>query len=137
MGTLRAERARGKIDLEAWEEAIATALLGAGARLLEGLLAEAGCGRRKPPVLDKKGHPMQSLGVREKTIVTVLGEVKLRRSVFLAQNAQETRVPLDEMLKVEDTPVFSGRAASDGTSRQPHFLRGGERRPGRAWAHPG
>ncbi len=103
---MRAERARGQIDLEAWEEAIATAVLAAGARLLEGLLAETGCGRRPTPVLDAEGRPMQSLGVRAKTLTTVLGEVRLRRSVFHALEGAQTRVPLDEELGVAGT-IFS------------------------------
>jgi hypothetical protein len=76
--------------------------------LLEGLLAESGCGRRATPVLDAQGRPMQSVGVREKTLTTVLGEVRLRRSVFHAVEGAQTRVPLDEQLGVEGTSFSPG-----------------------------
>jgi len=77
-----------------------------GARLLEGLLADAGCGRRREPLLDAKGCPMRSIGVRTKTISTLLGEVTLRRSVFQDEAGECTRIPLDERLGVEGT-IFS------------------------------
>lgn len=106
MASLQKARDRGDTDLEAWEEAIRKAVLSYGAHLLEGLLAQAGCGRRKDPVLNAAGHPMHSLGVRSKTITTLLGEVTLRRSVFEDENGGPTRIPLDECLGVDGT-VFS------------------------------
>lgn len=108
MGALRAERDRdpAHLDLDACEQAIRTAVLELGAGLLEDLLAQSGCGRRKEPLLDSQGDPMQSTGVHAKTIATLLGKVRLRRSLFVSQNTGETRAPLDEALGVEDT-LFS------------------------------
>jgi hypothetical protein len=108
LGKLRAERNRGQIDLEAWEEAICTAVLQAGARLLETLLEGAGRGRRKEPVFDADGNRMQSLGLREKILTSVLGEVRLRRSVFRTVGGAQTRAPLDELLGVEGTSFSPG-----------------------------
>jgi hypothetical protein len=106
MSALHVEREQGRVDLEAWEQAIRTAVLHAGARLLEGLLEQAGCGRRQEPLLDCAGRPMESIGVREKTLTTLLGPVRLRRSVFHSEHNGQTRAPLDETLGVEDT-LFS------------------------------
>lgn len=80
MASLHKARDQGDFDMEAWEEAIRNAVLRYGAKLLEGLLAKAGCGRRDAPVLDAEGQPMHSIGVRQKTLTTLLGKVTLRRS---------------------------------------------------------
>lgn len=108
MASLHKARDRGDFDLEAWEEAIRNAVLRYGASLLEGLLAKAGCGRREAPVLDAGGQPMHSIGVRQKTITTLLGEVTLRRSVFEDARGTCTRIPLDESLGVTGTSFSPG-----------------------------
>jgi len=108
MASLHKARDLGDFDLEAWEEAIRNAVLRYGASLLEGLLAKAGCGRRKAPVLDASGQPMHSIGVRQKTITTLLGEVTLRRSVFEDAGGTHTRTPLDESLGVNGTSFSPG-----------------------------
>lgn len=108
MASLHKARDRGDFDLEAWEEAIRNAVLRYGASLLEGLLAKAGCGRREAPVLDAGGQPMRSIGVRQKTITTLLGEVPLRRSVFKNSQGTRTRIPLDESLGVTGTSFSPG-----------------------------
>ncbi len=108
MTSLHKARDRGDFDLEAWEEAIRNAVLCYGASLLEGLLAKAGCGRRDAPVLDVDGQPMHSIGVRQKTITTLLGEVTLRRSVFQSTTTNHSRIPLDENLGVNGTSFSPG-----------------------------
>jgi hypothetical protein len=108
MVSLHKARDRGDLDLEAWEEAIRRAVLSYGASLLEGLLAKAGCGRREAPLLDADGQPMQSIGVRQKTISTLLGKVTLRRSVFQDAGGTHTRIPLDESLGVNGTSFSPG-----------------------------
>jgi hypothetical protein len=108
MASLHKARDRGDYDLEAWEEAIRNAVLRYGASLLEGLLAKAGCGRREAPVLDASGQPMHSIGVRQKTITTLLGEVTLQRSVFEDAGGTHTRIPLDESLGVTGTSFSPG-----------------------------
>jgi len=57
---------RGETDFEAWEDAIRDAVLRLGANLLEGLLADAGCGRRKEPLFAANGQSMHSIGVPRK-----------------------------------------------------------------------
>jgi hypothetical protein len=108
MASLHKARDQGDFDMEAWEEAIRNAVLRYGANLLEGLLAKAGCGRRDAPVLDADGHPMHSIGVRQKTLTTLLGKVTLRRSVFKDATGTRTRIPLDESLGVTGTSFSPG-----------------------------
>ena len=108
MASLHKARDEGRHDLEAWEEAIRKAVLCLGASLLEGLLENMGCGRRDTPLLDKDGQPMHSIGVRQKTITTLLGEVTLRRSVFKNAKGTHTCIPLDESLGVNGTSFSPG-----------------------------
>ena len=108
MTSLHKARNRGDLDLEAWEEAIRNAVLRYGANLLEGLLASAGCGRRKDPVLDENKQPMHSIGVRHKTITTLLGKVTLARSVFQNEQGTQSCIPLDESLGVNRTSFSPG-----------------------------
>jgi len=49
---LRRVAAEKSIDLEAWEQGLMSAVLSAGARVLEGLLRRVGCGRM--PFLDRQ-----------------------------------------------------------------------------------
>jgi hypothetical protein len=108
MASLQKAREHGEHELDAWEEAIRNAVLNYGASLLQGLLAKAGCGRRKEPLLTPDGHPMHSIGVRTKTITTLLGQVTLRRSVFADASGCHTRIPLDESLGVAGTCFSPG-----------------------------
>ena len=71
------------VDLEAWESALRTAVLKAGASVLEALLHGVGCGRRAQGVLCQCGEAMKSVGLREKTVHTILGPVRFRRSLYL------------------------------------------------------
>jgi hypothetical protein len=79
------------------------AVLSYGASLLTDLLSETGCGRRDTPLLDDNGQPMHSIGTRPKTLATLFGEVTIRRSVFRSSDGTQTRIPLDETLRVEGT----------------------------------
>ena len=108
IGSLRKARERGDFDLEAWEEAILRAAIGYGANLLAELLSESGCGRPSKPVLDDDDQPMHSIGVRPKTITTLLGKITFRRSVFRNASGTLTSIPLDQTLGVEGTAFSPG-----------------------------
>lgn len=51
---------------------------------------------------------MHSIGVRPKTITTLLGKITFRRSVFKNASGTQTRIPLDETLGVEGTAFSPG-----------------------------
>lgn len=98
-----------KTDLEAWEFSLRRAVLATGARVLEGVLENICCGRREEPIVCVScGQRMDSVGVREKTIQTVLGPVRLRRSLYICPGCKESRVPGDELLDVEQTGLSPG-----------------------------
>jgi len=95
-------------DLEAWEEAIRIAVLAAGAGVLERLLTDVCCGKRDEAVVCACGARMQSRGVREKELRTILGPLTLRRTMFQCPDCGATRLPGDEALNVADTSFSPG-----------------------------
>lgn len=82
--------------------------MAAGARIMEDMLAEIGCGRRAEPVVCSCGEHMNSVGVREKPLRTILGEMRFRRSLFICPVCGRTRMPGDEMLDIENTSFSPG-----------------------------
>lgn len=103
--TLRQHKA---VDLEAWEQALCEAVLSAGAKLLEKLLAGVGCGRPPRRLLSSTAQPMHSIGRREKTLQTILGPVRWRRSLFVDPDTGESRCLGDEALDVVGTSFSPG-----------------------------
>jgi len=103
----RASEQRG-IDLEAWEFGLRAAVLCAGARLLEQMLAGIGCGRRLEPVACSCGRQMRSKGLREKRLKTVVGDIRFRRSLFVCSGCGASRFPGDELLDIAGTTFSPG-----------------------------
>jgi len=97
------------VDLEAWESALRMAVLKAGASVLEALLHGVGCGRRTQGVLCHQcGGAMKSIGLREKTVHTILGPVRFRRSLYLCPECGCGRFPGDETLGITGTMFSPG-----------------------------
>ena len=87
------------------------AMLQAGAKILEQVLTQVGRGLRREPLLCADNHlacPMQSLGLREKTIRTILGSVRFARSAFRCPVCGKIRYPGDEALGVVGTGFSPG-----------------------------
>ena len=97
-----------KFDLEAVESALRKAVLVAGAKVLGGLLEGIGCGRREHPVLCHCGSIMQSKGIENKTLVTIMGPVPFSRSRYECDDCGETRYPGDEEMDVVGTKRTPG-----------------------------
>lgn len=96
------------MDLEAWERGFRAAVLAAGAKLLEQMLAGIGTGRRSDPVVCKCGTRMESVGLRSKILLTVLGPVTLNRSWFICPRCGEGCAVADEALNVSRTSFSPG-----------------------------
>jgi hypothetical protein len=90
-------------DLEAWETALRAAVLCAGARVLGDLLEGIGSGKGHEAVVCKCGTRMQSLGLKSKEVLTILGPVSYTRSMFQCPACQATRYPGDEQLDIVET----------------------------------
>jgi len=100
------------MDLEALEWALRAAALAAGARLLENLLEKVGVGRRDQPVVCVCGAVMASLGVRNKSVLTMLRPIAFGRSAFQCPVCDGIRYPGDEELDI------MGTSRSPGVRRQ-------------------
>jgi len=96
------------VDLEALETSVRAAVLEAGARALEGFLSGIGRGRCKDAALCSCGARMESQGLRSKALLTILGPVEFRRSMFQCPQCGKTRYPGDEVLDVLDTTRSPG-----------------------------
>ena len=73
-------------------------LLEAGARLLQPLLQGIAAVRPRAPVRCRCGRRMRSVGRRAKTFQTLLGPVRLTRSLFVCPRCRASRFPADERL---------------------------------------
>jgi len=99
------------VDLEGAEFYVRTAVLALGATVLERLLQDVGTGRRAAPLQCARGHlpvAMRSTGVCEKTIQTILGPVRFKRSRFVCPSCGAVRFPGDEALGVQATGFSPG-----------------------------
>jgi hypothetical protein len=97
--------------LEAAEFYVRSAMLAAGACVLERLLQEVGSGRRAQPLLCTRDHPavaMRSTGVRPKTLQTILGAVRWERSRFVCPLCGAVEYPGDQLLGVAGTGFSPG-----------------------------
>src|SRR5258708_33321289 len=100
----------GRLDLEAVETALRSALHQAGASALTQLL------RYDPPDADHRtipcacGHSAHYKELRSKTVLTVLGPVELRRPYYLCVDCSKGQYPADAELEVtglESSPAVS------------------------------
>jgi hypothetical protein len=97
-----------RADLEAWELGLRAAVHAGGARVLEKLLHGVGAGRSKEPVLCDCGRRMESQGLRKKEVLTVLGRVVFRRSLYTCPACGASRYPGDEALDIVGTTRSPG-----------------------------
>lgn len=106
---LRRIKAATSFDLEACEFSIRDAVLALGARFLERVLNQVGCGRRAVAVRCQRcGAVMASVGVKYKTLRSILGRVRFGRSLFICPRCGRQRFPADEELGIEHTSFTPG-----------------------------
>ena len=112
--------------MEAWENALRAAVLSAGAKSLASLLEGVGCGRQDEAIVCDCGARMESHGLKSKPLLTILGPVDYKRSLFQCPSCNQTRYPGDEQLDVVDTTRSPGtrrmmaRAGSRSTFKEGH-----------------
>lgn len=99
-------------------------MLTAGAKALGELISSIGCGRREVPLECSCGATMESKGLKEKTLLTILGPVVYRRSMFECPICGKSLYSGDEELDVVGTTRSPGlrrmmaRAGSRNTFRE-------------------
>lgn len=84
-------------------------MLAGGARVLQTYL-EGALSEEKPPVCGAKHLPvaMANTGKRSKTILTILGQVTIRRRRYVCPKCGRVAYPADALLGVEDTGFSPG-----------------------------
>lgn len=98
-------------DLEATEFFIRSRVHEAGARVLARALEQIGGGPLAEPLFCSENHRparMESLGLKEKRLRTILGEVAFRRSAYRCAACGKIRYPADEQLDVSGTSFSPG-----------------------------
>lgn len=121
---LRQAAASKGADLESWETALRGAVLRAGAKALGVLLNEIGSGRRRDKILCECGEQMASQGLKDKKLLTILGPVAYRRTMFACAGCKQTQYPGDEELDIASTSRSPGlrrmmaRAGSRSTFKE-------------------
>jgi hypothetical protein len=99
------------LDLEAVEFYIRSAMLGAGAAVLEQWLQGVGVGRqahRRRCACPRSYRPMESRGGRAKTLRTLVGAVRFARSRYVCAACGAVEFPGDELLGVTGTGFSPG-----------------------------
>jgi hypothetical protein len=103
------ERGRtGRLDLEAIEMAMRSAMHQAGAAALSALL------KFDPPGPDERqrpcvcGHTARYVELRSKLLLTAVGEAECRRAYFLCDRCHRGQLPIDIELDVENTELSPG-----------------------------
>jgi hypothetical protein len=94
--------------MEAWEQALLSACLTAGAKALERVLASVGGGRQPHPVVCACGTRMESVGQRGKETKTLLGDIAFSRSLFVCPACHGSCFPADRLLDIEHTGFSPG-----------------------------
>jgi hypothetical protein len=101
-------RKTGRVDLEAVEMLMRSALHHAGAAALTELLqfpAPAADQRRLPC---RCGHSARYRGLRSKPVLTAVGPVEVSRPYYLCSHCHTGQFPADAELDVEDTEFSPG-----------------------------
>jgi hypothetical protein len=99
------------VDLEAAEFYVRSAVLALGGRVLEQLLHDVGVGRQQHSPVCGRGHlprKMQSRGVRDKTIQTIVGPVRFERSRYVCPVCSTVEYPGDVLVGVQGTGFSPG-----------------------------
>jgi len=100
------------------------AVLSAGAKVLEQMLQGIGSGPEPGAIVCDCGTRMESQGLKCKEVLTILGSLTYRRSMFQCPACQRTRYPGDEQLDMIETTRSPGlrrmmaRAGSRSTFKE-------------------
>jgi hypothetical protein len=106
---LRRIKAATSFDLEACEFSVRDAVMALGAQFLERALNKVGRGRRAVALRCRRcGQVMASVGVKYKTLRSILGRARFGRSLFICPRCGSQRFPADEQLGIVHTAFTPG-----------------------------
>jgi hypothetical protein len=101
-------RKDGRTDLEAIESALRTALHQAGAAALSELLQFEAPAADQHQLPCRCGHHAQYQEIRSKSILTIVGPVRLARPYYLCSQCHVGQFPVDAELDIENTEFSPG-----------------------------
>jgi hypothetical protein len=105
---VRAQTADSRFDLESFEMSIRSSMHAVGGKMLESLLnADAG-GYLGATIPCEQGRTAQFVDYREKTLLTVLGEVTVKRSYYHDKEGHSGFCPKDDALDIVATSYSPG-----------------------------
>lgn len=109
LGRAFAQRSKeGRLDLEAVEMAMRSALHRAGAAALSRLLQFSAPGEEERHVACPCGQQAKYQGLRTKSVVTAVGEVEVSRPYYLCPACHGGQFPVDAQLDIENTEYSPG-----------------------------
>jgi hypothetical protein len=82
-----------------------------GCSILEELINSDGGGYRGASLTDKEGHTLEFVDYREKTLLTVLGELPVKRSYYYDKEHHAGFFPKTAILTLKGHPTAPGYAA--------------------------
>ena len=98
----------GSFDLEAFEMSIRSGMHRVGGKLLEALINADGGGHRGAAIPCQKGHTAAFVDYREKNVLTVLGEVTVKRAYYHDKECHSGLCPKDDSLDIVGTGYSPG-----------------------------
>lgn len=98
----------GRADLESLEMHIRDSMHSVGALMLEKLLNSDGGDYRGRAIADDSGHVFEFIEYRDKTVVTVLGDVEVKRAYYYDVKGRSGICPKDKALDVEGVSFSPG-----------------------------
>ena len=101
-------RKTGRLDLEATEMALRSAMHRAGAMALGGLLQFPVPGDEQRSIPCSCGHQAGYQGLRSKPVLTAVGEVTISRPYYLCAHCHHGQFPADVELDIENTEFSPG-----------------------------
>jgi len=101
-------RQSGRLDLEAIEMVVRSAMHQAGASALSQLLQFAAPSANQRAIACSCGQQAQYRELRSKPVLTVVGEVQVLRPYYLCPNCHKGQFPADAELDVENTELSPG-----------------------------
>ena len=101
-------RKTGRLDLEATEMAMRSAMHHAGATALSELLQFSAPAPEQRSIPCSCGHQARYLELRSKPVLTAVGEVTVSRPYYLCSHCHAGQFPADVELDIEDTEFSPG-----------------------------
>lgn len=105
---LKEKTGEGRIDLESLETHIRGAMHGVGAVMLENLLNADGGDYKGRTMPCGNGHVFEFVEYRDKDLLTVLGNVTVKRAYYHDRECRTGICPKDKALDIEGTSISPG-----------------------------